>query len=126
MGKHTKSLRVMACLGIATSMLGLAGCASSSSQTAMTPADKQLATDVSNNLGRAPDTTFPNVAVSADSGRVQLRGYVSSEAQKAEAARITSQVPGVTEVQNNLTVGQSNQPVGGATAPGGYPEVPHY
>ncbi len=89
-----------------------------------TRADKQLALDVADNLRGAPDTTFPDVAVSARGGRVQLSGFVSDPGQKAEAARITSQVPGVKRVDNDLAIRPGSPAVGGATSPGGVIQYP--
>ncbi|HWI60146.1 MAG TPA: BON domain-containing protein [Bacillota bacterium] len=120
-----KSLRAMACLGLAVSVLGLAGCRSSEhAQTStQSQADRHLALDVADNLRQAPDSTFPDVAVSANRGRVQLRGFVATDAQKAEAERIAAQVPGVARVENDLAV-RPSAPVGGATAPGGGSQYP--
>ncbi len=118
MGKNVKSLRAIACLVLAVLALGLAGCRTSAYTHTDTQrrADRQLALDVADKLREAPDSTFPDVAVSANHGRVLLRGYVSNDALKAEAGQITAQVPGVTGVDNDLAV-RPNVPVGAATAP---------
>lgn len=128
MGKKVKWLGTLACVGLAASVLGLAGCRSSGhGQTSIqSQADRQLAVDVAQNLNRASATTMPNVAVSAHQGRVQLRGYVADETQKAEAERIAAQVPGVRQVENDLSVRPGSAPVGGATTPGGSTEYPQY
>ncbi len=122
MGKNMKSLRAMSfCLGIAISVLGLVGCASSERHHAAThsEADKQLATDVADSLSHAPGTTFPDVAVRAKQGRVELKGYVANDAEKTEAERIASQVPGVTHVDNDLSIKPGKVHEGSATSPGG-------
>ena len=75
-----------------------------------------MSLDVADNLRRAPDSTFPNVAVSANHGQVLLRGFVSNDALRAEAGQIAAQVPGVTEVYNGLAV-RPDAPVGAATGP---------
>ena len=118
MGTHVKSLRAVACLSLAVLALGLTGCRTSSYTHSGTQwhADRQLALDVADNLRRAPDSTFPDVAVSANRGRVLLRGYVSNDALRAEAGQIAAQVPGVTRVDNHLGV-RPNAPVGAATSP---------
>ncbi len=120
MGKNVKWLRSLACLGLAASVLGLAGCRTSEyAQTSpQWHADRQLALDVADNLRQAPDSTFPDVAVSAHRRHVRLRGFVANEALRDEAARIAANVPGVTRVENDLTV-KPYAPVGGATTPGG-------
>ncbi len=118
MAKTMKSLRVMACLGLAVSTLGLAGCRTGTytHSTTQRHADRQLALDVADNLRRAPDSTFPDVAVTAHDGRVLLRGYVLNDALKAEAGQIAAQVPGVAGVENDLAL-RPVPPVGAATTP---------
>ncbi len=118
MAKHVKLLRATACLSLAVLALGLAGCRTSGYTHSGTQwhADRQLALDVADNLRRAPDSTFPDVAVSANGGRVLLRGFVSSDGLRAEAGQIAAQVPGVTTVYNDLAV-RPNAPVGAATDP---------
>ncbi len=123
--KNLASLRTLACLGLAVSALGLAGCRTSEHAQTSTQwrADRQLALDVADNLRHGTDTTYPDVAVSAHRGRVELRGFVATDAQRAEAERITAQVPGVLGVDNDLAV-RPNAPVGGAIAPGGVIQYP--
>ena len=118
MGKKAKSLRAIACLSLALSALGLAGCRTSgyTETTTERQADRQLALDVADNLRRGPDSTFPDVAVTAHNGRVLLRGFVSNDGLRVEASQITAQVPGVIGVDNDLAV-RPNAPVGAATAP---------
>ncbi len=125
MRKNVKWLRALGCLGLAVSVLGLAGCRTSEHARTSTQwqADRQLALDVADNLRHAPDTTFPDVAVNAHQGRVQLRGFVANDAQRAEAEGIAAQVPGVIRVDNDLAV-NPNAPVGGATTPGGVMQYP--
>ncbi len=125
MGKNAKWFRALACVGLAASVLGLAGCRTGehAHTSAQWQADRQMALDVADNLRHAPDSTFPDVAVSADRGRVRLRGFVANDAQRAEAERITAQVPGVTRVENDLAV-RPNAPVGGAMSPGGVIQYP--
>lgn len=117
MGRNMKSLRTTACLGLAVLSLGLAGCRTGYTHTTnRSQADRQLALDVANNLRKAPDTTFPDVAVTANHGQVLLRGYVANGAQMAEAGQIAAQVPGVTGVENDLSV-RAYTPAGAATSP---------
>jgi len=108
----------MACLALAVTALGLAGCRTSEYTQSSTQyqADRQLALDVAENLRRAPDSTFPDVAVSANHGQVILRGHVLNDALRAQAVQIAAQVPGVTGVVNDLAI-QPNAPVGAATPP---------
>lgn len=122
MGTNFRLVRTLACLGLAVSALGLAGCRTGAYgethayNTTQRHADRQLALDVADNLRRAPDSTFPNVAVTARHGQVLLRGYVSNDALRAEAGQIAAQVPGVSGVENDLAI-RPYAPVGAATAP---------
>jgi hypothetical protein len=111
MEKNLRSLRAIACLGLAMSVVGLAGCRSSgyTEASAQAHADRQLALDVADNLRGAPDTTFPDVAVRAHRGKVELRGFVADDAQRVEAERIAAQVPGVRRVDNTCRLTPAHQ-----------------
>ena len=45
------------------------------------------------------------MTVEADSGVVTLKGTVRSWAERSEAERVAWQVPGVTRVENLITIG---------------------
>jgi len=78
----------------------------------------QATSDTDRSLGRQiirelrTDTTMtsilPNIRLNIDSGKVTLTGTVSSEEQKRTIETSVQKVPGVTSVDNQLTVGSSS------------------
>jgi hypothetical protein len=50
-----------------------------------------------------------NIQVMSSNGRVTLRGMVSSEQEKQRLEDLAKQVEGVQSVDNQLTIGQSDQ-----------------
>ena len=66
--------------------------------------DKSLAKSVRSALGDNPDYKFSEVNVDVLHGTVQLSGFVDTSDQKSKAADIAKQVPGVQDVENNITV----------------------
>jgi osmotically-inducible protein OsmY len=69
-----------------------------------TPADKQLARDVRKALSKAPNFNVSNVFVKARGGVVTLSGSVPDGLQIQQAAEVAMSVPGVTSVNNHLTI----------------------
>jgi osmotically-inducible protein OsmY len=55
-------------------------------------------------LAESPDLDSSGLRLAADAGRVQLTGRVPTHAQRLAAATIASAVPGVTGVDNQVTV----------------------
>ncbi len=105
MKKCVEVLPVILGLGLALSAAGLAGCASNRDHlrsSAEYRVDKRLAHNVSTALNNDPIYKYPDVTVNVFRGRVQLSGYVVTEAQKQEATKVASGVPGVNQVENNL------------------------
>jgi uncharacterized protein len=68
-------------------------------------ADVELAHAVSRALVSSADVDHAEVRVAAESGRVRLTGRVATHAQRLAAANRAQRVPGVTRVDNGLTVG---------------------
>ncbi|ACC74943.1 BON domain-containing protein [Paraburkholderia phymatum] len=66
--------------------------------------DKQLARDVRKALSKAPHFNVSNVFVKARGGVVTLSGSVSDGAQIQQATEVAMGVPGVTSVNNHLTM----------------------
>ena len=69
-----------------------------------TPADKALARDVRKALSKAPNFSVSNVFVKARGGVVTLSGSVPDGLQIQQAAEVVMSVPGVTSVNNHLTI----------------------
>ena len=119
--RKVSALWASACLGLVLSVLGGAGCAShpfrSSGQYEQ---DQDLADRVRDALSRAPVYRFPDVKVSVYRGKVELSGFVQTDAQRRNATRITAQVQGVSRVDNELVLREAaGSATGGASAPGG-------
>lgn len=68
------------------------------------PNDRQLARDVRKALSKAPNFNVSNVFVKAHDGAVSLTGSVGDGPQIEEATEVAKGVPGVTSVQNHLTI----------------------
>lgn len=66
--------------------------------------DEELAVNVTNELLWDPKVDSAAVAVSADGGKVTLRGTVGSFREKREAKRAAQRVYGVTDVEDDLDV----------------------
>ncbi len=72
------------------------------------PADARISADVRTLLAQSPALGTPNlISVRTYQSVVYLRGLVSPPYQIAEAASIAERVPGVTDVQNMLTIDNS-------------------
>jgi osmotically-inducible protein OsmY len=64
--------------------------------------DNDLAADVSDELFWDPKIDNEEIAVSADDGKITLRGTVGSLRQKREARKAAERVFGVISVDNQL------------------------
>jgi hyperosmotically inducible protein len=65
--------------------------------------DKTLAANVRSALD-ADTTKYPDVKVSAYKGTVQLSGFADTSDQRNRAGDVTSKVPNVKKVENNITL----------------------
>ncbi len=70
--------------------------------------DHTITSHVSDALHNNSEYKFDTVQVACFKGNVQLSGFVDSEAQKYNAAKITKTVQGVRDVENDITVGGKN------------------
>jgi len=72
------------------------------------PADARISTEVRSLLAQSPALDTPNlIDVQTIRGVVYLRGLVSTPYQIAEAGNIAQRAPGVTQVQNMLSIDNS-------------------
>lgn len=72
------------------------------------PADAKISAEVRTLLAQSPALGTPNVvSVQTVHGVVYLRGLVSTPYQIGEAGSIAERAPGVTNVQNLLTIDNS-------------------
>jgi hyperosmotically inducible periplasmic protein len=100
-----KQLVLALSLGIAVAATGLTGCQSSDHRGAGTYVDdRMVSSKVKGALDNAPVYKYPNVDVSSFNGTVQLNGFVLTTDQKVQAGAIASQVEGVKQIVNNLTI----------------------
>ena len=68
------------------------------------PSNDELVADVTDELFWDPKVDSEAIAISADDGKVTLRGTVGSFHEKREARKATERVYGVISVQNDLQV----------------------
>jgi osmotically-inducible protein OsmY len=66
--------------------------------------DKTLTAGVKTALNQNPDYKFGDISVDTMNGTVQLSGFVNTEDQKTKAVEIAKGVPGVTNVEDKMTV----------------------
>jgi osmotically-inducible protein OsmY len=71
--------------------------------------DKTLTANVKDAL-RADPMKFPDVQVTSYRGVVQLSGFADTREQKDRADDIAKRVPGVTKVENNISVEEAKVP----------------
>jgi osmotically-inducible protein OsmY len=91
-------------LGASMAVTGLTGCHTEGRSTGTYIDDRMVSSKVKGALDNSPVYKFPNVDVSTFNGTVQLNGFVDNQTQKDQAAQIASQVQGVKQLVNNITV----------------------
>ncbi len=101
---HLKQLAFAAALGAALVTSGLTGCHTQGRTAGTYIDDRMVSSKVKGALNDSPIYKYPNVDVSTFNGTVQLNGFVDSQVQKDQAAQIASQVQGVKQLVNNITV----------------------
>ncbi len=94
------------CLGVATAVTGLTGCAGSRSQRSTGESIDDTATTarVKSALHGDAQYKYPDVEVHTFKGTTQLSGFVASGEQKSRASTIARGVEGVRNVENNITI----------------------
>ena len=109
------SLASMLSLTLATGAAGtlarsaLAAADPAPSPTIITATDVSLAASVQATLAADQALSFDdNIAVSAKDGWVVLLGSVRSESERSRAIQDAKSVPGVTKVDDNMTVNEAS------------------
>jgi hypothetical protein len=106
--KTARTLLVLMTAGALCLSLGLSGCKKETVERTDTEQqiDQQLAQQVKVAFGDSLSFKFPDVQVASFKGKVQLSGFVRSEGQKSSAETIAKAIPGVLEVENNISLKQ--------------------
>ena len=94
------------------SSVSLVGCAATPTQegTGEYFDDSVITTKVKSAILNDSKLKSNEISVKTSKGVVRLRGYVSSQAKVSEAIRISSEVPGVKAVENELYVKNNMTP----------------
>ena len=105
-GKTLKALALVACLGALPLVVGLTGCASDryNQSASQRIDDNRTAENVRDALARDPEYKYDGVNVVVFKGVAQLSGFVATSAQRSNAGDVAKRVPGVKELENNITV----------------------
>jgi hyperosmotically inducible periplasmic protein len=117
-----KQLALALTLGTAVAATGLTGCQSNRSAGTYVD-DRMVSSKVKGALDNAPVYKYPNVDVSSFNGTVQLNGIVLTQDQKVHAGQIASQVEGVKQVVNNLSIQPAQTSPTGRGASVVYPDT---
>lgn len=99
-----KQLVLALSLGTAVATAGLTGCHTEGRSTGTYIDDRMVSSKVKGALDNSTVYKYPNVDVSTFNGVVQLNGFVQTQGQKNQAAQLASQVEGVKQLVNNITV----------------------
>ncbi|RZF26957.1 BON domain-containing protein [Paraburkholderia sp. UYCP14C] len=113
-----KALGIALCVATASSAYAQASDAMAAAPAAKAPstraADRKLGRDVRHALARAQGFNVSNVFVRARGGAVTLSGSVPESGMIQQAADVTKGVPGVTSVNNKLTLNFPSRGGGGS------------
>ena len=111
---RTASFFVVLMLGMGLSAAGLVGCAADGNDrsTGEVIDDRSIATRTKTALLADPVTDGLNIDVEVDRDRVQLNGFVDTQAQKNRAGEIARGIDGVASVENNLQISGGNRQAG--------------
>ena len=87
-------------------MFGAAGCAVTSGQSSVGQYvdDATITSRVKARMAKDPQVSAMRINVDTLNGVVQLSGFATSEAERAEAGRLVREVPDVKDVRNNIVV----------------------
>lgn len=115
-----KQLVLAVLLGTAVGAAGLTGCNTEGRSPDTYIDDRMVSSKVKGALDNSAAYKYPNVDVSSFNGVVQLNGFVQTQAQKDTAAQLASQVQGVKQLVNNITVQPSPMSPTGRSSNGIY------
>jgi hyperosmotically inducible protein len=92
-----------------TAVTGLTGCSTWQQKTSERSEgrmvdDRKIASNIKSELRAEPVYKFSDVGVRTFNGVVQLNGFVNTEEQKRRAGEIAQSVPGVVQVENNISL----------------------
>jgi len=85
------------------------------------PSDETIAQDIEKKIATDPQAQESQVAVEAKEGKVTLKGTVKTKASRERVERIAYDEPGVTEVDDQLSIGErasAGGPMRAAPRPG--------
>jgi len=107
--QHFKHLMLVTGASAVLAVAGLSGCASWGHRSderseGRVVDDHKISSEVRHDLATEPVYKFDDVDVRTFNGVVQLSGFVNTEEQRRRAAELAQQVPGVTQVENNITL----------------------
>jgi len=93
---------------VALTCASLTGCQKETTErtSAEQQDDQKLADEVKATFASSNSFKFPDVQVAAFKGTVQLSGFVVSDDQKAAAEKLAKTVPGVSSVENKISIKQ--------------------
>ncbi|MDZ4729879.1 MAG: BON domain-containing protein [Xanthomonadales bacterium] len=99
-------MKMVLVFSLALILTALAGCAASGKHrsTGEVVDDTSIAASIKSSLLADADTDGLNIDVEVDRNRVQLNGFVDSQAQVTRAGEIARGISGVASVENNLQV----------------------
>ena len=108
-----QNLTKLLLVGGMSAMLALTGCEMMHHDTGDRTAgraldDRTITENVKSDLNREPVYKFTDVDVKTFDGVVQLSGFVNTDGQKRRAGEIAQNVPGVAQVQNNISLKAEN------------------
>lgn len=106
--KTTRTLVALITAVMLCASVGVTGCKPAALPRTATEeqVDQQLAEQVKAAFRNSPAFKFPDVQVASFKGRVQLSGFVQSDAQKGAAETIAKGIPNVVEVDNKIALKQ--------------------
>jgi osmotically-inducible protein OsmY len=92
---------------LAAALLSLLAAAPAAGQSRppATAADGRVATEIERRLSADREVNAQNVTIYVRNGVVTLTGRVPEDAARREAKRVAGNVPGVSHVQNDISVG---------------------
>ena len=101
----TQTVKIFGTATLLAVVIGATGCSSNRDRsTGQAINDKMTSFNVGRALGDDPIFKYPDVRVHVYNGNAQLTGFVDTEDQRRKAAEIAANVPGVTQVINEITL----------------------